>query len=204
MLRFTGVVVTCDDPETSCEQRCSENTYAMQEGDRLRVVLPRGWTQKGETIFGPNCTEQHAARKILSTPLPDPEQDPPILKVRREKQMEMMRQVIREELRGATSEARSMYEKLLGTVRTDDGEPDFSGHVGESPDRVEVRTKGQWVEITWPTHEGMSLTLRQEGGRLIDPPPFLDAALLVWVQNGLRTAATGVVSLATSDDPVAH
>lgn len=202
-VKLNGVEVLCDGEcghrPGQCRYRCSATTKAALGLDgRPHVELPHGWTQREGQVFGPNCTDQMALAKALRAPMPSPEDDPPILAKGRDKRLEVMREVVKEDLfedaesteglialsgeRAALDEMREIVEQ-----GSSPDEPDFAGSPSASDAKIEVRVKGDYVEISWPDRPGLSLTLRHEGFQLLDPPAFVDENLLKWVQGCLAT-----------------
>lgn len=198
-IRLDGLTLLCDDTCPKCLHRCTVQTSAILEHGTLRVLIPHGWTQEGEKVLGPNCTEEHALAKIKNALVPDPANDPPVVQQHREWSLEQMREVVREVL---AEEKAPDGPKLFAEVARDprDNEPDFSGHFGEGMSLVEVGVRGQYVEISWPNEQGISLTLQHHDYRLRAIPSFLDPKLVEWLQNCLLTMAPNTPRV--TDNPV--
>jgi hypothetical protein len=189
-IKVEGLKVLCDGEcgykPGFCTHRCSVETQgALTAAGKISVEMPDGWTQDEGRVFGRACSERRSLEKVLRAPLPDPEDDPPHVKRARAKHVEVMREVVKEDLKGESDlEAKVAHIREIAE-RGDDA--DFAGHFGGH--QVEVRVREDHVEIGWPNNKvGMSsITLRHEGLELIDPPPFLDERMVAWIQNCLRT-----------------
>jgi hypothetical protein len=203
-IRFGNITVLCDATCKACEHRCSAQTSAALEDGQIKVLVPHGWTQDGYMLLGPNCTEERALQRAMMAEVPDPTNDPEPLKADREHRLSAMKEVVRadlEEREAAFPELREFVRKL---VLKEGDVPDFLGHIGnvrnEPSARVEVRVRGNYVEISWPGEQSMSLTLLHENLEIKDPPKFMDEQVLEWVQNCLRTMVLEEVP--TEDEPV--
>lgn len=212
-IKFENVTVLCDSTCKACEHRCSAVTVASLEKGQFRVLIPAGWTQDGDTLLGPNCTEERALRKVHEADLPDPAQDPPALKETRGDRLDTMKEVVRADLEEREAEFPELREFMRQIILKDGDIPDFLGHIGDAQVKTEVRVRGNYVEISFGSGLGpllkgngvgqsMSLTLKHDDLMLVDPPPFMDRQVLEWVQNCLRTMTPDEVPKA--DEPLAQ
>jgi predicted nucleic acid-binding Zn-ribbon protein len=196
-IRLDKVTVLCDDTCKACLHRCSAVTTAVLEPKGIKVELPSGWTQDGDRLFGVNCSEERALRKVHDAEMPDPSKVDPQFRAQSEHAKELMRPVVRDALREDLEEeaeederVREMDESVLQGLRIVDGgddEPDFRGRIGNTMAVTEVRVRGEFVRITWPGSSDVELELRHENFELVKVPPFLAAEVVTWVQNGLKT-----------------
>jgi len=177
--------VLCDATCKACTHRCSATTAASLTDGQLKVLIPSGWTQDGDMLIGPNCTEERALQRAMMAEVPDPAKDPPALKKDREERLSAMKEVVRADLEEREAEFPELREYVRQLVLNEGDMPDFLGHVG--PGKVEVRVRGDYVEISFPGEQSMSLTLRHTNLEIKDPPAFMDRQVLDWVQNCLRT-----------------
>lgn len=198
-IRFDNVTVLCDATCKACGHRCTAQTSASLMDGQLRVLVPHGWTQDGDTLLGPNCTEERALHKVLRAEVPDPANDPEPLRADREHRLATMKEVVRADLEEREAEFPELREFVRQIVLKDGDVPDFLGHVG--PGKVEVRVRGNYVEISFPGEQSMSLTLLHEGLEIRNPPPFMDQRVLGWVQNCLKTMVPEEVP---EEEPVAQ
>jgi len=193
-IKIDGLRVLCDglcgvDRRDYCTHRCSALTRGSITDGAIAVEVPQGWTQENGGLFGPGCSERHSLTKIMSASLPDPENDPPAIKKLRKGQVEVMREVIKEDLQGESD-----LEEKVATIREmvysgSDSEPDFSmGPPGHSS-RVEVRVYIDAVEVDWPeTQDSLySITIQHRNLELVNPPPFIDQSLIQWINGCLKT-----------------
>jgi len=220
-IRFNNVTVLCDATCKACEHRCSAETVASLDNGQLRVLIPSGWTQDGDILLGPNCTEERALRLVHGADLPDPAEDPPALLETRRDRLETMKEVVRADLEDREAEFPELREFVRQIVLKDGDVPDFLGHIGNGvKTQAEVRVRGGYVEISmrphgvefdltgkkasrWePGREKLSLTMKHDNLVLVDPPPFMDPQVVEWVQNCLKTMAPEEVS--ATDEPVAQ
>jgi hypothetical protein len=199
-----SVLVRCDATCQACDHQCTAITQAVLKNGEIRVTMPPQWTQDGDQMIGPQCTEERALQKAMEADLPDPAEDPPALKETREQRLETMKETVRADLEEREAEFPELRE-FMRTLTVSDGDmPDFMGHVGKDKAgaRVEVRVRGDYVEILWPGEQTMNLTLKHEELVLVDPPPFIDPDVLTWVQSCLKTMSIAEVS--DRSEPVAH
>jgi hypothetical protein len=211
-IRFDSVTVLCDATCKACTHRCSATTAASLDDGQLRVLIPAGWTQDGDMLLGPNCTEERALQRAMAAEVPDPDKDPPALKKDREERLKAMKEVVRADLEDREAEFPELREYVRQLVLDEGDVPDFFGHIGDAKVKTEVRVRGNYVEISFshaivpllkgknPTQH-MSLTLKHENLELVDPPAFVDRQVVEWVQNCLRTMDLAEVS---PDEPVAQ
>lgn len=210
-VRFENVVVSCDSTCKACEHQCTALTIAKLEDGLIRVAIPPGWTQDGDTLLGPNCTEERALYKAMQADLPDPADDPEPLRETREARLDTMKEVVKADLEEREAEFPELRDFVRRIVLKDGDVPDFLGHVG--PGKVEVRVRGDYVEISFGQNlgswlkngsdgQGMSLTLRHRDLEIENPPAFMDPQVLEWVQGCLRTMTPAEVS--DDDGPVAQ
>lgn len=205
-IRFDKVVVLCDSCDKGpFQHRVTAETSASLAADgQLRVLMPHGWTQDGDMLICPTCTEQRALQKAIMAEVPDPANDPEPLKADRERRLSAMKEVVKADLEDREAEFPELREFVRKLVLKEGDIPDFLGHIGnvrnEPSARVEVRVRGNYVEISWPGDQSMSLTLLHENLEIKDPPKFMDPQVLAWVQNCLRTMTLEEVS--NEDEPV--
>ena len=165
--------------------------------------MPPGWTQDGETLLGPGCTEERALHKAMRADLPDPAEDPPALRETREARLDTMKEVVKADLENREAEFPELREFVRQIVLKDGDVPDFLGHIGNGvKTQTEVRVRGNYVEISFPGEQSMSLTLKHNDLVLMDPPPFMDPHVVEWVQNCLKTMVPEEVS--GTDEPMAQ
>lgn len=192
-IKVEGLKVLCDGEcgvkrAGYCAHTCSTPTNGRLVNGVVAVEMPEGWTQGEGRVFGPMCSERQAMGKVLRASVPDHGDDPPIIQKAREGQVEVMREVIKEDLEGESD----LEEKVasLREIVGRDNDPDFSGSfTGAHRDTVEVRVRSEDVEIRWPYTEGsmMSITIRHADLELVNPPPFIDASLVSWINGCLKT-----------------
>ncbi len=203
----------CGSRTGQCRYRCSQATGATLHADgKVGVDLPSGWTSSFSPeshlvhVFGPNCNDQLAMAKALRAELPKPENDEPLIAKGREKRLEIMREVVKEDLAEdankhdafialdgetpALDEMREFIEKKV----VDSAEPDFVGSPEGTAGKIEVRVKGDYIEISWPDRPGLSLTLQHKRFILVDPPAFVDEDLIRYIQGCLATKRGGASS----------
>ena len=176
----------CGVQASFCHYHClADASGTLTETGRIDLHLPKGWSRLDKVLLGPVCTERRGLERALAAKVPDPSEDPPELQTRREGQVELMREVIKQDLTGESNldeKVAPMREVLWENAS------DFAGTF--SGVRVEVRVQEDSVELSWihPTKELMtSLSLQHLDLVLVDPPPFIEGALVQWVNNCLRT-----------------
>jgi len=213
-IRFKNVMVLCDACEKGpFQHRITAETSAALVDGQLRILMPHGWTQDGDTLICPTCTEAKALAKVHEAEVPDPANDPPALKETREARLETMKEVVRADLEEREAEFPELRDFVRQLVLKDGDVPDFLGHIGDAQVKTEVRVRGNYVEISFGSGfgpwlkgegigQGMSLTLCHDNLEIVDPPAFVDRQVLDWVQNCLRTMTPAEVS--GSDEPVAQ
>lgn len=209
-IRFDGVKVLCDVCEGQT-RAMAETSAALVDG-QLRVLRPSGWMEEGTTLLCPRCAEERALEKVDEAEVPDPANDPEPLKKTRAERLTQMKEVVRADLEEREAEFPELREFIREIVMKDGDVPDFLGHIGNANVKTEVRVRGSYVEISfgagfgpWLKGEsgpGMSLTLKHEDLKLVDPPAFVDPAIVEWVQNCLRTMTPD--ELSDEDEPVAQ
>lgn len=207
-IRLNGVVVLCDATCKACEHRCTAETSASLEDGQLRILVPSGWSQDGDLLLGPNCSEERALKRVQAAKVPDPADDPPELSDVREARLAVMREVVKADLENREADLSELREYVREVMLHDGNVPNFLGHVGSPSVRTEVRVRGDYVEISF--HEGlepsvkegtgpaMSLVLKHDELELVAPPKFVDPIILEWVQNCLRTMTPEEVTEATA------
>jgi hypothetical protein len=209
-IRFDGVKVLCD--MCKGQTRAMADTSAALVDGQLRVLRPSGWSEEGDTLICPQCAEERALEKVDEAKVPDPANDPPVIAETRENRLKLMKEVVKADLEEREAEFPELREFVREIVMKDGDVPDFLGHIGDANVKTEVRVRGSYVEISfgagfgpWLKGEsgpGMSLTLKHEDLKLVDPPAFVDARIVEWVQNCLRTMTPD--ELSDEDEPVAQ
>lgn len=209
-IRFDGVKVLCD--VCKGQTRAVAATSAALVDGQLRVLRPSGWSEEGDSLLCPVCTEQRALERVDEAEIPDPANDPEPLKRTRKERLETMKEVVRADLEEREAEFPELREFVRQFVMNDGDVPDFLGHIGGANVKTEVRVRGGYVEISFGTgygHSmtgssgpGMSLILKHEDLKLVDPPAFVDPTIIEWVQSCLKTMTPD--ELSDEDEPVAQ
>jgi len=203
-IRFDGVTVLCDTCEG--QTRAMADTSAALVDGQLRVLRPAGWAEEGDVLLCPRCAEERALEKVDEAKVPDPANDPPVIAETRENRLKLMKEVVKADLEEREAEFPELREFVRQIVLKDGDAPDFLGHIGnvrnEESARVEVRVRGNYVEISWPGEQSMSMTLQHEDLEIKNPPTFMDERIVEWVQNCLRTMTPDEVS--DEGEPVAQ
>lgn len=197
-IRLDNVTVLCDGNCQRGMYRYTAETSAALVNGEIRVLMPTGWAQDGDTLICPQCAEERALAKVHEAKIPDPANDPEPLKRTREDRLAAMKEVVKADLEEREAEFPELREFIRQIVVKDGDMPDFLGHVGDA--RVEVKVRGNYVEISWPGEQSMTLTLQHENLKLVSPPAFMDAKVVEWVQNCLLTMSPDEVK--DEPDPV--
>ena len=211
-IKFDNVTILCDEDENVCECTAAATSAILRNGE-INVVLPASWSKDGDRLVGPSCTERRALQRAMLATVPDPSNDPAPLKATRAQRLETMKETLRADLEEREAEFPELREFMRQLVLADGDVPDFLGHIGDAKVKTEVRVRGDYVEISFshalaPLLEGenpaqhMTLTLQHKDLELINPPAFVDPAVLTWVQNCLKTMTVEEVS--DRPKPVAH
>lgn len=196
-IRFDSVTVLCDACDEGRYRATAETSAALANG-QLRVLRPPGWSEAGPKLICPTCAEARALEKVDQAEVPDPTNDPEPLRKTREERLDSMKEVVRADLEEREAEFPELREYVRQIMVKDGDMPDFLGHVGDA--KVEVKVRSNYVEISWPGAQSMTLTLQHDDLKLVNPPLFMDAKVVEWVQNCLQTMAPDEVK--DEPDPV--
>lgn len=175
-----GIVAMCDSGDEEKHCGSSAHTIAEIENGKIAIELPPGWSRgpHGELQCA-TCTGLGIERKLRELPLPDPKNDPPVVK----KHAEVVREIEHELAEGVPPE-----ETSIGRIAFAGTDPDFVMTPSEG-NRIEVRllSAGNRVEIL-DRRSGVTVELRHDDNyNLLDTPPLLDSQLIGWIQSCLLT-----------------